>query len=559
MYISIRYVYTSVTLSAWQYTKSISNCIGYRICYKDVEFTIAHLPFITTYMDFHIYNTLTREKELFKPRKKGQVKIYSCWPTVYGDPHIGNLRAFAIAWLLGDTLRALGYKVEHTMNVTDVGHLTDDGDHGEDKMEKWSRKEWLTARDVARKYEDNFKKYIDALSIHFDYLPRATDHIQAQIDIVKSLEDKGYTYEIAGDGIYMDTSKVSWYGKLLPPKHLAGIQSGERVEDVGKKNSTDFALWKFSPAGEQRQMERESPRWIGFPGRHIECSAMARATLGDFIDIHTGGIDHVPIHHTNEIAQSECGFTGGKKRVNYRVHCQFLNIDAAKISKSLGNVFSLPDIQAKWFDALDLRYFYLQAHYRSFQDFTREALEAAKSGRKNLQKKIHSIVSYAEANVSNELLKFSYVNLYETIRNPIVKEFFSICMFNLCDDLWSVELLWHIQKFINTIKSTNIDRNELFVVLFRIDKIILKIGIFDYDNLKTKLFVHEQKNELFFTTIKYEKWVPQNIITLAHQRLQEKIKRNYEDADKIRIEIQEQWFIVEDEKLKDSSIIKYYS
>lgn len=466
-------------------------------------------------MDFHIYNTLTRKKELFKPRKKWQVKIYSCGPTVYGDPHIGNLRAFATAWLLGDTLRALGYKVEHTMNITDVGHLTDDGDHGEDKMEKGSRKEWLTARDVARKYEDNFRKYISALGIHFDYFPRATDHIQAQIDIVKSLEDKGYTYAIAWDGIYMDTSKVAWYGKLLPPKHLAWIQSGERVEDVGKRNPTDFALWKFSPQGEKRQMERESPRGIWFPGRHIECSAMSRATLGDFLDIHTWGIDHIPIHHTNEIAQSECGFTDGKKWVNYRVHCQFLNIDATKISKSLGNVFSLPDIQAKWFDALDLRYFYLQAHYRSFQDFTREALEAAQKGRKGLQKKIRDILDTQVPTLSDWLQKVSAKSLRDDLTDAFVGNFFDDVLQAMTDDLDTVKTLATINHTFNTIakEKLTIDSKELLTVLHWLDTHILKIGLLDAPEIVE---------------------VPADIQTIAQSRRDAKIAKDYAAADALR-------------------------
>lgn len=480
-----------------------------------------------------MYNTLTRKKELFKPRKKWQVKIYSCWPTVYGDPHIGNLRAFAIAGLLGDTLRALGYKVEHTMNITDVGHLTDDGDHGEDKMEKGSRKEWLTARDVAKKYEDNFRKYIAALGIHFDYFPRATDHIQAQIDIVKSLEDKGYTYTIAWDGIYMDTSKVAWYGKLLPPKHLAGIQSGERVEDVGKKNPTDFALRKFSPAGEKRQMERESPRGIWFPGRHIECSAMSRATLGDFIDIHTGWIDHIPIHHTNEIAQSECGFTNGKKRVNYRVHCQFLNIDATKISKSLGNVFSLPDIQAKWFDALDLRYFYLQAHYRSFQDFTRESLEAAKQGRKNLQKKIAdilgSVITDSEAMHSAWIENMKAESLRDDLTDAFVANLFDDLLSAMTDDLDAVKTIATINHALNTISKNKLDINtkELYIILYWLDTHILKISLF-------------KKEE--------EAIIPPEIEILFNKRNEAKKNKDYEMADTLRDELSAKGRYIDDTK-----------
>jgi len=470
-------------------------------------------------MDFHIYNTLTRQNEVFVPREEGKVKIYSCWPTVYGDPHIGNLRAFAIAGLLGDTLRALGYAVKHTMNITDVGHLTDDGDHGEDKMEKGARKEWLTARDVAKKYEDNFRKYIKELAIYFDYLPRATDHIQAQIDIVQSLEDKGYTYTIAGDGIYMDTSKVAWYGKLLPPKHLEWIQSGERIEDVGKRNPTDFALWKFNVTGKKRDMERESPRGVWFPGRHIECSAMARATLGDFLDIHTWGIDHIPVHHSNEIAQSECGFTDGEKWVNYRVHCQFLNIDAAKISKSLGNVFSLPDIQAKWFDALDLRYFYLQAHYRSFQDFTRESLEAAKQGRKNLQKKISDILSSSWGEGSRMFSEWiehmSAISLRDDLTDAFVANLLDDLLTAITDDLDTVKLLAALNHNLNAISKNKlaIDTKELFIVLHWLDTHILKIGLFD----------QQEAIE-----------IPADIQALAQSRREAKLAKDYATADDLR-------------------------
>ena len=419
-----------------------------------------------------------------------------------------------IAWLFGDTLRALGYEVKHTMNITDVGHLTDDGDQGEDKMEKGARKEWLTARDVARKYEDNFKKYIDALAIHFDYLPRATDHIQAQIDIVKSLEDKGYTYAIAWDGIYMDTSKVSWYGKLLPPKHLEGIQSGERVEDVGKRNPTDFALWKFNVTGKKRDMERDSPWWTGFPGRHIECSAMARATLGDFLDIHTWGIDHIPVHHSNEIAQSECWFTDGKQWVNYRVHCQFLNIDAEKVSKSLGNVFSLPDIQAKWFDALDLRYFYLQAHYRSFQDFTREALEAAQKGRKNVQKKIRDILVDTPT-LSAWLQNVSWSSLRDDLTDAFVANFFDDILQAITDDLDTVKTIATINHTLNTIskEKLTLDTKELHMVLHRLDTHILKIGLLD---------------------IPEEVEIPADIKAIAKARREAKIAKDYATADSLR-------------------------
>ena len=192
------------------------------------------------------------------------------------------------------------------MNITDVGHLTDDGDHGEDKMEKWARREGKTARDVAKIYGDRFMEILQQLDIHFEYNPKATDYIQEQIDMIATLEQSGHTYIIPDDGVYFDTSTMTDYGALVGQKHLDGLQSGARVENDAKHNITDFALWKFNATGKQRDMERASPRGIWFPWRHIECSAMSKKLLWNHMDIHTGGIDHIPIHHTNEIAQSEC-------------------------------------------------------------------------------------------------------------------------------------------------------------------------------------------------------------------------------------------------------------
>ncbi|HMT27204.1 MAG TPA: cysteine--tRNA ligase [Candidatus Absconditabacterales bacterium] len=461
-------------------------------------------------MKLKIYNTLSRIKEEFQPLDPELVKIYSCGPTVYGDPHIGNLRAFTFAGLLGDTIRhVLGLKVKHVMNITDVGHLTDDGDHGEDKMEKGSRKEGLTAWEIAEKYEKNFHEYLTKLGIHFDEFPKATDYISQQIQIVEELEKNGYTYLIPGDGIYMDTSKIEDYGKLMGEhykKNIAGLNAGARVENDGKKNPTDFALWKISPAGEKRQMERDSPRGVGFPGWHIECSAMSRATLGNFFDIHTGGYDHISVHHTNEIAQSECGFTDHKKWVNYRMHCQFLNIKGEKISKSLGNTFSLPEIEARGFSALDLRYFFMQAHYRSFQDFTREGLEAAKSARKNLSKKLknyYSGFSLGDGNFAGDLA--------EEIVSPLLNDL----------DMPTVLAVVHTW-------STHLDEMKLKNIYF-LEKNILKLGIFDEEI--------EEKIE-----------IPEEIIGLAQQRVEAKKAKNFGLADELRERIKELGYVVEDLK-----------
>ena len=336
-------------------------------------------------MKLTLYNTLWRELQEFIPIDKNNIKIYSCGPTVYSEPHIGNIRYFVFCGLLRKTLEdIMDYKVTHVMNITDVGHLVSDGDEGEDKMEKGARREGITARDVAERYTQTFMNILEKLNIQFDILPKATDHITEQIDMIQVLEQKGYTYVIENDGVYFDTKKMPDYGVLVGKKHLEGLQSWSRVEDAGKRNLTDFALWKFNISWKKRDMERGSPRGIGFPGWHIECSAMGTKYLGKHFDIHTGGIDHIAVHHTNEIAQSECS-TCDKPRVNYRLHSQFLNSNWQKISKSLENGYTLGQILEKWYQSEDLVYFFYQAHYRSFQDFTWEGLEAAKKGRKGLK------------------------------------------------------------------------------------------------------------------------------------------------------------------------------
>jgi cysteinyl-tRNA synthetase len=325
---------------------------------------------------------------------------------VYGAPHIGNMRKYVLDDLLKNTLKHIcWYHTTHVVNITDVGHLTDDGDHGEDKMEKWARREWLTARDVAKRYEDLFHDNCKALLLdQFDITPRATDHITEQIEMVRQLEAKWYTYIISDDGVYMDTKNINTYGELMGEnykKNISWLQSWVRVNDDGKRNPTDFALRKFNTSGKKRDMERESPWWVGFPGWHIECSAMSIKYLGNHFDIHTGGIDHIPIHHTNEIAQSQCSWAD-TPWVNYRVHYQFLNIDGKKISKSVGNVITLDEVFERGYTAEDFRYFYFQANYRSFQDFTRESLEAASKGRKKL--KLISDENYPRDEVVSPLL-----------------------------------------------------------------------------------------------------------------------------------------------------------
>lgn len=323
-----------------------------------------------------LYNTKSRELETFIPVLPGVVSIYSCGPTVYHYQHIGNMRAAVFADTLHRMFVQSGYEVRHIINITDVGHNVDDGDTGEDKMEKGSKREGKSVWDIAKMYTDAYFKDLSALGIHVDeYLfPRATDHIQEQIDLIKKLEAKGSTYTIT-DGVYFDTSTFEHYADFA---HLdiEGLKSGARVEEnLEKRNITDFALWKFSPTHEQRQMEWDSPWGKGFPGWHVECSAMAMKYLGEHFDIHTGGIEHIPVHHTNEIAQSEAAT--GTPYVNYWMHNNHLLDTTGKMSKSTGDFLTLNTLIEKGYDPLAYRYFLMSANYRKELLFSFEALDAA--------------------------------------------------------------------------------------------------------------------------------------------------------------------------------------
>lgn len=323
-----------------------------------------------------LYNTLTRTIEEISPIQPGSLGIYACGPTVYDYAHLGHARKYVMDDVLVRTLKASGLTVEHVMNITDVGHLVSDDDVGEDKMEKGAKKYGKTVWEVAKEFEDFFWKTMDHMNVgHPDVSCKATDHIPEQIELIKKLETNGFTYVIS-DGVYFDTSKFPTYGELAK-LDAEKLKAGARVEMVeGKKNVTDFALWKFSPAGEKRQMEWESPWGKGFPGWHIECSAMSMKYLGDQFDIHTGGIDHIPIHHTNEIAQAEAA-TGKHPFVRVWVHHNFLRIDGEKMSKSLHNFFTVDDVIAKGYSPMALKLFFLGAHYRSELNFTWNQLDAS--------------------------------------------------------------------------------------------------------------------------------------------------------------------------------------
>ncbi|HEV7121645.1 MAG TPA: cysteine--tRNA ligase [Candidatus Paceibacterota bacterium] len=345
-------------------------------------------------------NTLSGKKELFAPMRAGNVTLYSCGPTVYSQAHIGNLRSYVFADLIARVLEHRGLRVRRVINITDVGHLVSDADEGEDKMEKSARESGEPAEDIAARYTKLFEADIRALNIDTaDILfPQATHYIPEQIALIRILEQKGFTYKTR-DGVYFDTSKFHGYGKLggIPASFIKDGTAGsleDRIQLMAharikqndeKRNPADFALWKFSPAGlTRRQQEWQSPWGMGFPGWHIECSAMSKALLGEQIDIHTGGMDHIPIHHNNEIAQSEGA--SGRTFVKYWIHHAFLTMDHEKVSKSLGNVVYLHELAERGYHPLALRYLFLQAHYRSPISFTWESIAAANEGLHRLWK-----------------------------------------------------------------------------------------------------------------------------------------------------------------------------
>jgi cysteinyl-tRNA synthetase len=336
-------------------------------------------------MALKLYNTLTRKKQEFNPLKDKYVGMYSCGPTVYWYQHIGNLRSY-INWdILKRVLSWNDYKVKHVMNVTDVGHLTSDADQGEDKIEKAAKKENKTAKEISDFYLNQFKEDFKKLNIiEPDLWPKATEHIQEMINFVKLLIKKQYTYKTK-DGIYFDTSKVKDYGKLAR-LNIKELRAGKRVKKglEEKRNKTDFALWKFSDKPGKRQQEWKAFGKVGFPGWHIECSVMSSKYLGKQFDIHTGGEDHIPIHHTNEIAQSESAFEI-KPWVKYWIHSAFLTSKGEKVSKSKGGLYTISELEKKRFNPLVYRYFCFSAHYRKQLNFTLDILKQSENSYKRLK------------------------------------------------------------------------------------------------------------------------------------------------------------------------------
>ncbi len=460
-----------------------------------------------------LYNTATRQKEEFKPIKENEVGIYSCGPTVYSSPHIGNMYAY-ICWdILVRTLRYLNYDVKWVMNITDVGHLTSDADSGEDKMEKGAKKEGLTAKELASKYELEFLDNLRLLNINEpNVMPRATENIKEQIELIQKIEKNGFTYKTS-DGIYFDTSKFADYGKFAN-LNLEKLREGARVEiNDEKKNPTDFALWKFSPINEKRQMEWDSPWGIGFPGWHIECTAMSTKILGETFDIHTGGEDHIPIHHTNEIAQSFGSF--GHNTANYWMHNAFITFKGEKISKSSGGLFTVNDLINMGYDAMAFRYMALGSNYRKGIEFSLENLKSAQNAYEKL------LALWFEWRSSKDTVDGQVNEIYK-------KEFVKKISDNLAMPE-AIAILWKM------IKDNNLNNADKLATLIDFNNVLgLNLGI---DSRKEK--------------------IPKEILDLVEERKKVRESKDWMESDRLRDLIKNKGYLVED--LKDECKIRKIS
>lgn len=459
-------------------------------------------------MSLKLFNTLTGEKENFVSIKPGIVGMYNCGPTVYDYAHIGNLRAYIFADTLKRVLEWNNYKVKQVINITDVGHLVGDLDLGEDKVEQAAKQKEKTAEEISRYYEKEFLKDLKNLNINTKDIefPRATKTIKDQIKLIQILEKKGFTYKTF-DGIYFNTAEFKKYGKL-GNINLKGLEEGVRVEkNPEKKNPTDFALWKFSRKNEKRQQEWDSPWGIGFPGWSIECSAMSMKILGETFDIHTGGIDHIPVHHNNEIAQSECAT--GKKYVNYWLHNAYLIIDGKRMGKSKGNLIKLDDLIKARVHPLSYRYLVLGAHYKTTLNINIQAIINAQNSFESVLNEIRLLINESKIDTEkndNSLFLENYINEFNNYVN---------------DDLDTAKAISLIHKLIK--EDTPSDKKVATILKF--DQVF---GL----NL--------------FTLAKKLNEIPEDIVELANERESARQNKEWEKSDKIRKSLEEKGFVIKD-------------
>ena len=459
-------------------------------------------------MDIYFYNTLTRKKELFKPIDEKVVKMYSCGPTVYYYAHIGNLRAYLFMDNLRRVLEYNGYKLKHVMNITDVGHLVSDADEGEDKMMKAARRENKDPYEIADFYMDAFLKDIAKLNIEKpEIIARATEHIDVMEEYVKKIIENGFTYQ-TDDTVYFDTSKLDKYG-VLSNRNVDDQKAGARVDfDKNKKNISDFALWIKDP--KEHIMQWDSFFGKSYPGWHLECSAMGYKYLGDHFDIHTGGVDHIPIHHENEIAQSK-GFCGHNP-VNYWMHCEFLQINGGKMSKSLNNLYTLEDLKEKGYEPLVYRMFNFTSSYRAQINFTFEAMDAAKT---SLQRLREGYLKHKEGteDVSDDEIRDYEERFHEAINDDLNMPV-------------AMSVVWDVVK--NPKKS-----NKLATLILKFDE-VLGLDLKNYEKQDEKL--------------------PDEIQELIEQRNEARKDKNWAESDRIRDLLIEKGYTVKDSK--DGTIVE---
>lgn len=460
-------------------------------------------------MALQFYNTASRKKELFTlPEGVPAVRMYCCGPTVYHFAHIGNLRTYIFEDFLVRTLKYYGFKVNHIVNITDVGHLTSDADDGDDKMEKGAAREGKSVWDIAKFYTDAFMADCKRLNIQEPTRwTRATKHIQEQIDLVKTLEEKGFTYRTS-DGIYFDSLKFPRYADFAR-LDVENLRKGSRIDMGEKKNATDFALWKFSPTDKKRAMEWDSPWGVGFPGWHIECSAMAMKYNGPTLDIHCGGTDHIRVHHTNEIAQSECA--NGVPFSRFWMHGEFLRLDGSKMSKSSGEFLTVSLLMEKGFNPLDYRYFALGSHYRNYLNFSYESLEGAREALKSLHKKTDPLIGKATS-IESEKAKAFQNEFCEAIG----------------DDLNMPRAL----GILNTMLKSDLDDGEKAALVLDMDKIF---GL--------KLDEPREEFEKKIDSVDVEK-----IESLIAARKVARENKNWAESDRIRDELAAMNVMIKDSK-----------
>jgi len=459
-------------------------------------------------MQLSLYNTLTRKKEPFVTLKENQVGLYTCGPTVYHFAHLGNLRAYIFDDVLKRTLLFNKYKVDHVMNITDVGHLTGendgDADTGEDKMLKGAKREGKTVWEVAKFYTEAFQRDLQKLHILSpDIWCKATDHINEQLEMIEKLEKKGYTYS-AGGNVYLDTSKIKDYGKLAR-LDLKSEQKSRVEKDENKKNKQDFVLWFTKSKFQDQEMKWPSPWGLGYPGWHIECSAMSIKYLGEQFDIHCGGIDHIPVHHTNEIAQSEAA-TGKRPWVKYWLHNEFLILgDSVKMAKSGDNFLTLSKVEEKRFSPLDYRYFCLGTHYRKPLLFSWEALEGAKLARKKLFDKVLELK--AEHKTDQKKIQEKYLKQFtEEINNDL-------------NTPQALATLWGV------IKDEQLKNHDKYLLLLEFDK-VLGLGFGQLE----------------------EESIPAEVIQLAEERQKARENKQWTKGDELRQKIEAVGYLVGDTK-----------